>query len=254
MDAMLQLAQSAGETTYADQRAGLVGMVEARLLSDGGNEARSQLSLPRGFQKPDLLPQSAANQTPEASSEGVAGMIDRILDGVVAIETDAGSSGSGFFASRDCQVLTNNHVIAGAKVIIVKDRQRRLYVAEVSGTDADRDLALIRTKTADCRPLTLDRSPSVKIADEVFAIGSPLGLTGTVTKGIISSVRRAAGGVELFQIDAALNPGNSGGPLIDRRGRVVGINTFKLKGFEGLNFAVSTAEAFKIFAGALNGQ
>src|SRR5207245_2179166 len=119
---------------------------------------------------------------------------------------------------------------------------------------ADHDLALIRTKSAECRPLMLDRSPSVKIADEVFAIGNPLGLTGTVTKGIISSVRRAADGFELFQIDAALNPGNSGGPLVDRRGLVIGINTFKLKGFEGLNFAVSTAEAVRTFASALNSQ
>jgi len=253
MDAMLQLADGSDETTYANQRAALVGVVEARLLSDTGNESGA-LRLPPGIQKPDLRPQAAADQTRETSSEGVAGMIDRILDGVVAIETDTGSAASGFFASKDCQVLTNNHVIAGSKVVIVKDRQRRLYVGEVSGTDADHDLALIRTKSAECHPLVLDRSPSVKIADEVFAIGNPLGLTGTVTKGIISGVRRPADGFELFQIDAALNPGNSGGPLVDRRGVVVGINTFKLKGFEGLNFAVSTAEAVRAFAGALNSQ
>lgn len=254
MDAMLRLVDNADDTTYTAQRQGLVDAVEAHLLADTGDAERRRLRLPPDFPKPDIQPQVAATQTQDAPGEGVAAMIDRTLDGVVAIETDAGSTGSGFFASKDCQVLTNGHVIAGAKVIIVKDRQRHLYVAEVSGSDANRDLALLRTKTADCRPLVLDRSPSVKIADEVFAIGNPLGLTGTVTKGIISSVRRAADGFELFQIDAALNPGNSGGPLIDRRGRVVGINTFRLKGFEGLNFAVSTAEAFKVFGGALNSQ
>ncbi len=105
--------------------------------------------------------------------------------------------------------------------------------------------------TTECLPLAVERSPTIKIADEVYAVGNPLGLTGTVTKGIISSVRALPGNIQLFQIDAALNPGNSGGPLIDRRGRVVGINTFKLKGFEGLNFAVSTAEVFKVFGASL---
>lgn len=254
MDATLRLTDGSDETTYANQSAALVRLVEARLLSDAGTDAGRALHLPPSIQKPDLRPEPSADQTRDAKSEGVASMIERILDGVVAIETDTGSSASGFFASKDCQVLTNNHVISGSRVIIVKDRQRRLYVGEVSGTDADRDLALIRTKSADCRPLGLDRAPSVRIADEVFAVGSPLGLSGTVTKGIVSSVRRIADGLELFQIDAALNPGNSGGPLISRSGRVVGINTFKLKGFENLNFAVSTAEAFKVFGGALNGQ
>jgi len=253
MDAMLQLSDNAEGTTYSDQPTALVSAVEAHLLSEDG-ELHPKISLPPGIKKPDLQLQGAGSETAESSSEGVAAMIDRVLDGVVAIETDTGSLASGFFASKDCQVLTNNHVIAGSKVVIVKDRQRRLYVGEVSGTDADRDLALIRTKSADCRPLSLDRSPTVKIADEVFTVGSPLGLTGTVTKGIVSSVRRVADGLELFQIDAALNPGNSGGPLVNRSGRVIGINTFKLKGFENLNFAVSTAEAFRVFGGALNGQ
>ena len=254
MEAMLRLADKADDTTYASQRQALVDVVEAHLLADTGDAEGRRLRLPPDLRRPELQPQVTATQTQDAPGEGVAAMIDRTLDGVVAIETDAGATGSGFFASKDCQVLTNDHVVAGAKVIIVKDRQRRLYVAEVSGADANRDLALLRTKTADCRPLVLDRAPGVKIADEVFAIGNPLGLTDTVTKGIISSVRRIGDGLELYQIDAALNPGNSGGPLIDRRGRVVGINTFKLKGFEGLNFAVSTAEAFKVFAGTLNSQ
>lgn len=254
LDLMLQLADISDETTYASHRAALVSEVEAQLLGNGTNEPARVLHFPAGIPRPELRPDAVADRVQEVSNEGVASMIDRILDGVVAIETDTGSTGSGFFASKDCQVLTNNHVIAGSKVVIVKDRQRRLYVGEISGADADRDLALIRTKTADCKPLGLERAPTMKIADEVFAVGSPLGLTGTVTKGIISSVRHNPDGSELFQIDAALNPGNSGGPLVNRSGRVVGVNTFKLRGFENLNFAVSTVEAFKLFGTALNGQ
>lgn len=180
---------------------------------------------------------------------GVSAVIDRVLDGVVALETDA-SRGTGFFASNDCQVLTNAHVVAGAKEIVAKDRQQRLLTAEVIAANPDRDLALLRAKTAECRPLVVERFPSVKIADEVYAVGNPLGLTGTVTKGIVSSIRTVGDGIQLFQIDAALNPGNSGGPLVDRQGRVVGINTFKWQGV-GLNFAVSTSEVFRAFGTAL---
>jgi serine protease Do len=149
-------------------------------------------------------------------------------------------------------VITNHHVVYGSKVLIVRDRNRRLSVAITLGVDAQRDLALLKTSGMSCKPLSLDNHPFPKVADEVFAIGSPLGLSGTVTKGIISSVRSLEDGTILYQIDAALNPGNSGGPLINTQGRVIGINTLKLKGFEGLNFAVSTAEVSKAFPGQTN--
>ena len=106
MDWMLQLADKAEGTTYSAQKGLLIAAVEARLLSDGSKSPK-RIGLPTGVTKPDLR-EDVATHAPEISVEGVAGMIDRILDGVVAIETDAGSSGSGFFASKDCQVLSRS--------------------------------------------------------------------------------------------------------------------------------------------------
>lgn len=252
LDTLLQLVDRSEDTSYAEHRPVLLSVVEGRLFENA--ERSSPLIIPASVQRPEANQKFAASQTRDSSAEDVSVMIDRVLDGVVAIETDTGSTASGFFVSKDCHVLTNHHVIAGSNVVIVKDRRKRIYVGELSGAEADTDLALIRTKSGECRPLGLERAPSVKIADEVFAVGSPLGLTGTVTKGIISGIRQLTAGSNLFQIDAALNPGNSGGPLVDKNGRVVGINTFKLKGYENLNFAVSIAEAFRIFGGMLTGH
>jgi serine protease Do len=157
----------------------------------------------------------------------------------VAIETDQGS-GSGFFVGAKCQVITNEHVVAGASTIVLRAPQRRLYVAQVVASDNQRDLAILSTNAMQCSPLEIAKE-SPGAGTEVFAIGNPLGLEGTVTKGIISA-RRVVGGMNYLQIDASLNPGNSGGPLLTQKGAVLGVNTFKIKGYEGLNFAISAEE------------
>ena len=109
-----------------------------------------------------------------------------------------------------------------------------------------RDLAILTTNAPECFALELENT-NAGIGTEVFAIGNPLGLEGTVTKGIVSATRTISSGIKYIQIDAGLNPGNSGGPLVNQRGRVLGVNTFKLKGYEGLNFAVASDEVRAAF-------
>jgi S1-C subfamily serine protease len=172
--------------------------------------------------------------------------LERVLDGVVAIETDQGAAGTGFFAGQKCSVITNEHVISGATTIVLKTSTRRLYLGQVLARDTVRDLAILTTNAPDCFELVLEDA-TVGIGTEVFAVGNPLGLEGTVTRGIVSATRITSSGVKYIQIDAGLNPGNSGGPLVNQRGRVLGVTTFKLKGYEGLNFAVAADEVRAAF-------
>ena len=187
-------------------------------------------------------------QTNPSQSQGADGgvTLERVLDGVVAIETDQGVSGTGFFAGQKCSVITNEHVISGATTIVLKTSTRRLYLGQVLARDTARDLAILTTNAPDCFALVLDDA-TVGIGTEVFAVGNPLGLEGTVTKGIVSATRVTSSGVKYIQIDAGLNPGNSGGPLVNKRGRVLGVTTFELKGYAGLNFAVAADEVRAAF-------
>jgi S1-C subfamily serine protease len=137
-------------------------------------------------------------------------------------------------------------VISGATTIVLKTSTRRLYLGQVLARDTVRDLAILTTNAPDCFELVLEDA-TVGIGTEVFAVGNPLGLEGTVTRGIVSATRITSSGVKYIQIDAGLNPGNSGGPLVNQRGRVLGVTTFKLKGYEGLNFAVAADEVRAAF-------
>jgi S1-C subfamily serine protease len=187
-------------------------------------------------------------QASPAQSQGAEESVplERVLDGVVAIETDQGTSGTGFFAGQKCSVITNEHVISGATTIVLKTSTKRLYLGQVLARDTARDLAILTTNAPDCFALVLEDA-AVGIGTEVFAVGNPLGLEGTVTKGIVSATRATSSGVKYIQIDAGLNPGNSGGPLVNKSGRVLGVTTFKLKGYEGLNFAVAADEVRAAF-------
>ncbi len=188
--------------------------------------------------------QTTPKPTPQNNATSI--MLERVLDGVVSIETDQGTAGTGFFAGEKCRVITNEHVISGATTIVLKTSQRRLYLGQVLAGDAERDLAILTTNAPECSALELEDAEA-GIGTEVFAIGDPLGLQGTVTKGIVSAARTIPPGVKYIQIDAGLNPGNSGGPLVNASGRVLGVNTFKLKGYEGLNFAVAADEVRAAF-------
>ncbi|MGO9777875.1 MAG: S1C family serine protease [Terracidiphilus sp.] len=163
--------------------------------------------------------------------------------------------GSGFILDKAGHVLTNFHVIAGAnRGIEVKLSNKRTYSAKVVGTDRVHDLALLQIDAPNLEPVTLADSSELAVGQKVYAIGNPFGLAGTMTRGIISSIR-SIGGSEgapienAIQTDAAINPGNSGGPLLNSRGEVIGINTMIASNgadqSSGIGFAIpiNTAKA-----------
>jgi serine protease Do len=145
-------------------------------------------------------------------------------------------SGSGFIVSADGYILTNNHVVEGAEVVIVRLLDRREFKAKIVGTDANTDVALLKVDAKGLPPVALGNSEDARVGSWVLAIGNPLGegLTFTVTSGIVSAKGRALNGLpgrgagsiqDFIQTDAAINPGNSGGPLVNVRGEVIGINS-----------------------------
>jgi putative serine protease PepD len=164
----------------------------------------------------------------------VVAMVEPVLVRVVAwLPTGDTSVGTGIVLTSGGKVLTNAHVVAGATTLQVVDSTGRTRDAELVGVDSSTDLAVLRT-TAGLPPVTLGRSGDLAVGDPVLAVGSPLGLSGTVTAGIVSATDRAVrfgsgdGGrarSTAVQTDASINPGNSGGPLVDGSGRVVGVNT-----------------------------
>jgi len=160
--------------------------------------------------------------------------------------------GSGFLLDRQGHILTNYHVIAGAQQLEVTLSNRSRFPARVVGVDRAHDLAVIRITAPGLQPATLGDSRNLAVGQKVFAIGNPFGLNGTMTRGIISSIRSVRGREsfidEAIQTDAAINPGNSGGPLLNSRGEVIGINTLIASNVgqsSGVGFAVpiNTAKA-----------
>ena len=162
--------------------------------------------------------------------------------------------GSGFIIDKEGHVLTNYHVIAEARQIEVTLHNRKRYRATVVGTDPGHDLAVIQIKAQDLVPMTLGDSRTLQVGQKVYAIGNPFGLSGTLTRGIVSSIRPVQepnGGAQIdeaIQTDAAINPGNSGGPLLNWHGEVIGINTMILSSVgqsAGIGFAIpiNTAKA-----------
>jgi S1-C subfamily serine protease len=161
--------------------------------------------------------------------------------------------GSGFVIDKDGHILTNYHVIADARQVEVTMHNRKKYKATVVGTDQAHDLAVIQIKAPDLVPAVLGDSRNLQVGQKVYAIGNPFGLAGTMTRGIVSSIRpvREPNGAtidEAIQTDAAINPGNSGGPLMNWHGEVIGINTMILSQVgqnAGIGFAIpiNTAKA-----------
>ena len=161
--------------------------------------------------------------------------------------------GSGFVIDKDGHILTNYHVIADARQVEVTLHNRKKYRATVIGTDPAHDLAVIQIKAPDLVPAVLGDSRNLQVGQKVYAIGNPFGLAGTMTRGIVSSIRpvREPNGAtidEAIQTDASINPGNSGGPLINWHGEVIGINTMILSSVSqsaGIGFAIpiNTAKA-----------
>ncbi len=138
--------------------------------------------------------------------------------------------GSGFIVDREGHILTNYHVVENARLVEVTLSNRKKYKAQIIGRDPNHDIAVIQISAPNLTPATLGDSRNLQVGMKVFAIGNPFGLQGTMTRGIVSSIRsvetpEGADIDEAIQTDAAINPGNSGGPLLNSRGEVVGINS-----------------------------
>lgn len=205
----------------------------------------------------DESPPSLASDTEilDAYSHAVTSVADKVGPAVLRVETlgRAGKpvgTGSGVVIAPDGLVLTNCHVVEGAKEVRLMDAEGRVMQARSLGVDPDTDLALLRAGAArDLPHAALGDSKALRRGRLVVAIGNPLGFESTVTAGVISALGRslrARNGrliEDVIQTDAALNPGNSGGPLVSSRGEVIGINTAVIRGAQGICFAVASNTA-----------
>ncbi len=161
------------------------------------------------------------------------------IKSVVTVSTDLGY-GSGVIVSSNGLIVTNHHVVNGAKEIEVIMPNRTTYPALVLVSNVADDLAILQVSAPTPLFLELGDSDIIAPGQRVIALGNPAGLTATVTEGIISAVNRNIQGLGngFIQIDVAVNPGNSGGPLVNEKGEIIGITTAKVKGAEGLGFAI----------------
>jgi S1-C subfamily serine protease len=194
----------------------------------------------------------------DAYSHAVTGVAERVGPAVIRVEASSTAQnargrpglGSGIVISPDGLVLTNSHVVGSSKQIRLRDPEGIVTDGRVLGVDPDTDLALLRADGArDLRYASLGNSKGLRRGQLVVAIGNPLGFESTVTAGVVSALGRSIRSVtgrtieDVIQTDAALNPGNSGGPLVSSSAEVIGINTAIIKGAQGICFAVASNTA-----------
>src|SRR5690242_6827161 len=228
---------------------------------------RSQTHTTNWFGRPSKVEvtQAAGGESLDGEEQNNIGVYRKNIDSVVNITSKAVTfdffyglvpqegQGSGFIIDKEGHILTNYHVIADARQVEVTLHNRKKYRATVVGTDRSHDLAVIQIKGSGLTPMVLGDSRNLQVGQKVYAIGNPFGLAGTMTNGIISSIRpvQEPDGMQIddaIQTDAAINPGNSGGPLLNWHGEVIGINTLIASNVgqsAGIGFAipVNTAKA-----------
>jgi S1-C subfamily serine protease len=184
----------------------------------------------------------------EALSDQFVRIVERVSPAVVNVRTGRGG-GSGVVITPDGYVLTNAHVVSEAQRVELRQRDGVDIAADVVGSDPSTDLAVLRSRNSGLEAAALGDSDSLRVGQLVIAIGNPLGLQSTVTHGVVSALGRSLhaqnGRVieNVIQTDAPLNPGNSGGPLVDVRGDVVGVNSAIIAMAQGISFAIPAATA-----------
>jgi putative serine protease PepD len=211
---------------------------------------------------------ATATAAPARSATDVSALYERVSPGVVSVDVttvQGDATGSGFVLDGDGYILTNDHVVDGARSVLVHFAKGAPVSARVVGTDPSTDLALLKIDPAGRRltPLTLGSSSGLKVGQPAIAIGSPFRLEGTLTTGVISALGRSIDAPNNFSIDnvvqtdAAINPGNSGGPLLDASGRVVGINAqiaTSTQSNSGVGFAIPIDTAKQVLGQLKRGQ
>jgi S1-C subfamily serine protease len=219
-----------GAFVYLTSNKSFLGPDSTRLLNQV--EKTAPFELTEAAVQPGFTPQEQNN----------IAVYKRVLPSVVNVTSSAlafdffygvvpqQGQGSGFILSKDGQILTNYHVIQDAQKVEVTLSDKHKYAAQIILQDQAHDVALLQIKAANLTPAVLSQSRGLEVGQTVYAIGNPFGLNGTMTTGIISSIRsvREPGGVPIenaIQTDAAINPGNSGGPLLNAHGDVIGMNT-----------------------------
>ena len=220
---------------------------------------------------PSATPEAAAPSPvadPAVALPDLPDLVEQVMPSIVQIRVDRAGTGSGMVIDGQGHILTNRHVVEGADRIVVELRDGTTATAEVMGMDAGNDLAVIRADlpAGSLIPAVFGDSGAVRVGEPVFAIGNPFGLGFTVTSGIISGLGRESDGEPgghrirgVLQTDAAVNPGNSGGPLFNADGEVIGINTalenpYGQRVFVGVGYAVPSNTALRFIPALIAGE